>query len=50
MLSVKRTYFNKESIELLTFKEFEKLYKGRFGKEVDLKKLFKANGGVMTKK
>jgi len=45
MLSLKKTSFNKEAIKTMSFKDFEKAYKGKFKGDTDLKKLFISLGG-----
>ena len=46
---VSKTTFNKEALKNMTFKEFEKIYKGKFQGNPDLKKVFASNGGKLSK-
>lgn len=49
MINVNKTQFNKKAIEGMTFKAFEKVYRNKIGKSVDLKALFITNGGKLDK-
>lgn len=47
MLALKKTSFNKEAIKAMSFKGFEKAYKGKFKEGTDLKKLYVSLGGKL---
>ena len=44
-LYVAKTSFNKEALKAMSYAKFEKLYKGKFIGDPDLKKVFTDNGG-----
>ena len=48
-MKLSRTQFNKEAVKKMSFSEFEKLYKGKFDGEQDLKKVFQELGGNIKK-